>query len=1033
MTDPEKAKRLEAEQNISTTNLDNTQFFENNSRKQGTGLFGFPPQCFILLVVEICERFCFYGIRSILAVYLTDELGCTQTDGTSIYHMYIVLCYTTPILGGMISDQYLGKFKTISYLSIVYIIGNAVISYGSYIIDDTLKAFRVSMLGLMLISLGTGGIKPCVSSICGDQFRADDTETLDLFFDIFYLCINVGSMISSFLTPKLRAMSATIAVDKVSITPFDNLMNETVNTAADIGFSDAVLYIDRSGQLESASSDAPFVEASDLISVPTGAANLTHKTLENTGFLSMFCENLTEDSNSRCYSVAFGLPSLLMVVALLLFWLGSKYYVKNPPNGSVVADFSVSANKRILSKVIPTQKSKLRWSSQNKEEKTDTKRIFSMLAWILPIAGFWSIFDLAGTRFTYICKQIDSTIYSPFLRFCLFCKDTNWIKEDQVEAVNPLLLFMLVPVFNKFVFPTIEKLIRRKYTRLHKMLTGMFMLVLVNLFIYTVQLQVDSRFTYIFPEDNDDSPMNHTSLVYQMNYYKNGQYNEIFSNQRITEAVHSKEVHWNFKNYDSPKYGNAAVMPSNIFKNNGVTSKRVWAKNDKQYFSNAINQLFENEENWTQTLVDNTTPFIDFSIYHENVISESEENGHKINFIDHNYLVRKDRKIEKFMSENDQKSVLSKVYLKNARFNKFIMFENNQLHRIFQDENREKNGQNRVDVYSLNENFIEEFTKNSEYPNVLSGPNNGYNFICRNDVLANDILEATDSFLVNLPGGDDSIKNSTLALPNWSNMWRTPFYKKQVIPEPENNTGSKLHLWSFVIPQKSKCHFTNQYSADISYLEDLGDVESFEDPKSGFSSNNENEKFICVGDNQIIGSDEKCLNNPEEITLGVRAIYSIIDYSDGSDNKKAKFNKIVGTSTAILNSDFNDLTIPLLTIIILYVILTSVEILISISGLAYSYEQAPDRLKAFISSLWLVPVALGNIIVVCLNHIEAFQVSVLDYFKFNVGFSIFVFILYVYVTMNYETKQEYFDRKLEEEREQERLEEYEMLKMKNLN
>ena len=95
---------LEADQN----SLPATEILEDDYKKQGSKfLFGFPPQCFILLVVEICERFCFYGIRSILAVYLTDELGCTQTEGTSIYHLYIVFCYTTPIIGGMISDQYL--------------------------------------------------------------------------------------------------------------------------------------------------------------------------------------------------------------------------------------------------------------------------------------------------------------------------------------------------------------------------------------------------------------------------------------------------------------------------------------------------------------------------------------------------------------------------------------------------------------------------------------------------------------------------------------------------------------------------------------------------------------------------------------------------------------------------------------------------------------------------------------------------------------------------------------------------------------
>jgi len=174
---------------------------------------------------------------------------------------------------------------------------------------------------------------------------------------------------------------------------------------------------------------------------------------------------------------------------------------------------------------------------------------------------------------------------------------------------------------NKYVLPLDEGVIQRKFTRLHKMLSGMFILVIDNIFIFTVQLKVDERFTYIFPEDNDDSPMNHTSLIYQINYLNSGHYADIFQDPTITQAVHSKEIHWNFKNYDDPKYGNALVMPSNVFEKNGKTSKRVWAKNNKKYFSKAIKNSLEDFEQ----VVDSTTPFIDFTAYQE--AAEKAESG----------------------------------------------------------------------------------------------------------------------------------------------------------------------------------------------------------------------------------------------------------------------------------------------------------------------------------------------------------------------------------------------------------------------
>lgn len=602
------------------------------------------------------------------------------------------------------------------------------------------------------------------------------------------------------------------------------------------------------------------------------------------------------------------------------------------------------------------------------------------------------------------------------MRTCLFCRDTNWIKEDQVEAVNPLLLFCLVPLFNKFVFPFVESLIRTKYTRLHKMLTGMFMLILVNILVMNLQSQIDEQFTYIYPEDNDNSPMNHTSLIYQINYYNKGQYAYTFTDQDKIAAVHSKELYWNFRNYDDSKHGNAKVMPSNMLQKNGVTSERVWAKNDKKYFSKAIQANLTDQEQ----LIDGSTPFIDFSIYEPS-----------LKFVDHDFLVRRDRRVEAFTHDNDPASKLSKVYLKNARFNKLIMFENGELHRVFQNEIREKNGQSRVDVYSLNENFIstleprssenaldENSNSNSkkeehdQLKNHYSTRNGGFSLVCKNPLLGDRGFQ--DPFTINLSKTDSSLVNSTIAFPASGMVdWKVPFYKK-------HKTGN-LNIWSFVVPQKSECFFTN-YAVLYKDPEHIC-AKVVARPSSG-SPSLEHENLLTKD------HGKSCKKTAHQMitTFGARAIYSIIDFSDGEANSQHKLNidiknkdLLVAVDSTIeqvrLNVDFNAVTIPLHTIVFMYVILTSVEILISISGLSYSYEQAPDKLKAFISSLWLVPVALGNIIVVGLNHIEAFQVSVLSYFRFNVGFSVFIFSLYCYVTANYETKQDYNERKMLEAKE----------------
>lgn len=118
-------------------------------------------------------------------------------------HGFIFLSYLSPILGGLISDGYLGKYWTIVSLSIVYCIGQSIISITAIPgVTGFPPHWWGVVLGLLLVSLGTGGIKPCVSSFGGDQFgETPSPKLLTSYFAIFYMCINVGSTMSAFLTP----------------------------------------------------------------------------------------------------------------------------------------------------------------------------------------------------------------------------------------------------------------------------------------------------------------------------------------------------------------------------------------------------------------------------------------------------------------------------------------------------------------------------------------------------------------------------------------------------------------------------------------------------------------------------------------------------------------------------------------------------------------------------------------------------------------------------------------------------------------
>ncbi len=161
---------------------------------------------------EAAERFSFYGMRAILVVFMTQYL--VNSDGVSAvmsedeakgwFHLFVSAVYLTPILGALLSDVFLGKFRTIILLSLVYCAGHFALA-----LDDT----RIGlMIGLGLIALGAGGIKPCVSAHMGDQFSQRNNHLLSRTFGWFYFSINLGAFISMLATPwMLQHYGASLA------------------------------------------------------------------------------------------------------------------------------------------------------------------------------------------------------------------------------------------------------------------------------------------------------------------------------------------------------------------------------------------------------------------------------------------------------------------------------------------------------------------------------------------------------------------------------------------------------------------------------------------------------------------------------------------------------------------------------------------------------------------------------------------------------------------------------------------------------
>jgi POT family proton-dependent oligopeptide transporter len=151
---------------------------------------------------EACERFSFYGMRSILTMFLFQQLLTAvpledrQARAKEIFHLFVMASYFTPLLGGYIADRFWGKYRTIFRLSLVYCVGHLLLA----LFDDWAPGFYT---GLGLIALGAGGIKPCVSAFVGDQLTARERSLAPKVFAAFYWAINLGSLFASLSIPKL--------------------------------------------------------------------------------------------------------------------------------------------------------------------------------------------------------------------------------------------------------------------------------------------------------------------------------------------------------------------------------------------------------------------------------------------------------------------------------------------------------------------------------------------------------------------------------------------------------------------------------------------------------------------------------------------------------------------------------------------------------------------------------------------------------------------------------------------------------------
>jgi len=311
-----------------------------------------------IIANEFAERFCFYGINSILALYLVQFLHFGEAQATTWGSLFKSGAYFFPLAGAIISDVFWAKYRTVITFSLAYCAGCVVLALA--------REPQMIAAGLFLVAFGTGGIKPCVSTNVGDQFTAGNQHLIERAFSLFYLAVNSGSLVSIMLCPWLLPKYG-----------------------------------------------------------PT---------------------------------VAFGLPAIMMFVAVVVFWAGRKRFAVVPPAGKAWLRDIFSAG--------------------------GLATIGRLLLIYLFIAFFWALWD-----------QSNGTTWSLQARSDLMDKDVGFMTllPAQVQAVNGLLVLIMAPGFSYFVYPFVGRFFT--VTPLRKIGAGLFVTAGSFLVIASIESRIQAGIT----------------------------------------------------------------------------------------------------------------------------------------------------------------------------------------------------------------------------------------------------------------------------------------------------------------------------------------------------------------------------------------------------------------------------------------------------------------------------------------------------------------------------------------------------------
>src|SRR5450830_640441 len=396
-----------------------------------------PRQIPYIIANEGCERFSFYGMRNILTPFLLSTLllfipiGDRTTEAKHVFHTFVIGVYFFPLLGGWIADRFWGKYKTVFWFSLIYVAGHACLA----IFEHNVNGFY---FGLFLIALGSGGIKPLVVSFVGDQFDQTNKNRAKVVFDAFYWIINFGSFFASLLMPVfLRDYGPAVAFGIPGIL---------------MAIATLVFWSGRK----------------KYVHVPPAAPNPdSFSSVARTALLAC------ADGQSRPGLMVAGAGAVAAVISLCM----------SPAWGFVIAACTALVLVLAFGGIgvsMQLERARGKHTDEAVEGVRSVLRILIVFALTTP---FWSLFDQKASTWIVQANTMDSPVLNLF----------GWefqVLPAQMQALNPLLVMLLIPFNNFAVFPLLRA-IGIEPTALRRMTAGIALSGAAWLVIGWIQLSMD--------------------------------------------------------------------------------------------------------------------------------------------------------------------------------------------------------------------------------------------------------------------------------------------------------------------------------------------------------------------------------------------------------------------------------------------------------------------------------------------------------------------------------------------------------------